>query len=391
MTKIVGMKKTTTDYYCSQKFTWLSVDLEKQITQSCCQAQISKIDLTWLKQHPGKLFNTPLLLKERQEMLDNQPVASCENACWIPEKNNRISRRIIDQSYKQTHLNLESTPETLAITLGSNCNLTCSYCCKFHSSTWLQDIIKNGPYLEQDRFSVTNQDRILLKISQREMADSDNFNILLDELTQFTNVPIVRIGGGEPFLYNNLPTLLAGMTECKDITINTGLGVDHNRFCRQLDKIQHLKNLELIVSAENINKFYEFNRYGNSYENFIRNVNAIKSRNIKLSFNSVLSNLTIFGLPEFVEEFNSSPIHYSPCYDPDFLAPNVLDSTSIDQLAKKIDQSQILIKDEIIQSLYSPNTRIQQENLSIYLAEFARRRNLDLAIFPASMLQWLSI
>jgi hypothetical protein len=80
-----------------------------------------------------------------------------------------------------------------------------------------------------------------------------------------------------------------------------------------------------------------------------------------------------------------------PCYDPDFLAVNVLDSNSVDQLAIKIDQSRIPIKDDIIKSLYSPNSRIQQENLSTYLSEFARRRNLDLAIFPKSMLQWLSI
>ena len=186
-------------------------------------------------------------------------------------------------------------------------------------------------------------------------------------------------------------SLLTKLENCKNITIHTGLGVNQDRFCRQLDKIQHIKNLTLSVSAENIDKFYEFNRYGNSYENFKNNLNEIKSRNIKLSFNSVVSNLTIFGLSEFVDEFNDYTIHYSPCYDPDFLAVNVLDSNSIDQLAKRIDQSQIAIKDQLIESLYGPATREQQENLSVYLKEFARRRNLDLAIFPRSMLQWLSI
>ena len=380
-----------TNFYCSQKFTWLSVDLEKKLTQSCCQAELSKIDLTWLKNNPGKLFNTPLLLKERQTMLDNEPVASCENACWRPERNNIVSRRLVEQSYKKTHLNLESTPEILTITVGSTCNLTCSYCCKTYSSAWSQDIIKNGAYLDHDRFKMHKQDRILLKLSQKEIADSGNFTFLLDEISKFTNTPLVRITGGEPFLYNSLLSLLTKLENCKNITIHTGLGVNHDRFCRQLDKIQHIKNLELSVSAENINKFYEFNRHGNSFENFKINLTEIKSRNIKLAFNSVVSNLTIFGLSEFVDEFDSNPIHYSPCYDPDFLAVNVLDSTSIDQLAIKIDQSRIPIKDDIIKSLYSPNTQIQQENLSIYLVEFARRRNLDLAIFPKSMLQWLSI
>lgn len=378
-------------FYCSQKFTWLSVDLEKKLTQSCCQADLSKIDVTWLKNNPGRLFNTPLLLQERQMMLDNQPVPSCENACWGPERNNVISRRIIDHSYKKTHLHLESTPEILNITFGSTCNLTCSYCCKTYSSSWGQDITKNGAYLDNDRFKMHDQDRILLKLSQKEVAESGNFIFLLDEVSKFVNTPMIRITGGEPFLYNSLLSLLTKLENCKNITVHTGLGVKHDRFCRQLDKIQHIKNLEISVSAENINKFYEFNRYGNSFENFKNNLAEIKSRNIKLSFNSVVSNLTIFGLSEFVDEFDSNPIHYSPCYDPDFLAVNVLDSTSIDRLSKSIDQSRITIKDDIIKSLHSPSTREQQENLSVFLSEFARRRNLDLAIFPESMLQWLSI
>lgn len=380
-----------TNFYCSQKFTWLSVDLEKKLTQSCCQSDLSKIDLTWLKNNPGKLFNTPLLLEERQAMLDNKPVVSCENACWRPEKNNVISRRIIDHSYEKTHVNLESSPEILSITFGSTCNLTCSYCCKTYSSAWGQDIVNNGSYLDHERFKMHDQDRIILKLSQKEIAGSGNFTFLLDEVSKFTNTLLIRITGGEPFLYNSLLSLLTKLENCKNITIHTGLGVNHDRFCRQLDKIQHIKNLELSVSAENINKFYEFNRYGNSFENFKTNLTEIKSRNIKLSFNSVVSNLTIFGLSEFVDEFDSNPIHYSPCYDPDFLAVNVLDSASIDQLAIKIDQSRISIKDEIIKSLYSPATQEQQKNLSTFLFEFARRRNLDLAIFPESMLQWLSI
>ena len=380
-----------TNFYCSEKFTWLSVDLEKKLTQSCCQADLSKIDLTWLKNNPGKLFNTPLLLEERQAMLDNKPVSSCENACWRPERNNIVSRRLVEQSYKPTHLNIEATPEILNITFGSNCNLTCSYCCKTYSSSWGQDIIKNGAYLENDRFKMHDQDRILLKLSQKEIAGSSNFAFLLDEVSKFTDVPSVRITGGEPFLYNGLLELLTKLSNCKQVIVHTGLGVNYDRFCRQLDKIQQTTNLEISVSAENIDKFYEFNRYGNSFENFKKNLTEIKSRNIKVSFNSVISNLTIFGLVDFVNEFDSDPIHYSPCYDPDFLAVNVLDSNSVDQLAKQIDQSRIPIKDELVKSLYSPGTKEQQENLSVFLSEFARRRNLDLAIFPTSMLQWLSI
>ena len=65
------------------------------------------------------------------------------------------------------------------------------------------------------------------------------------------------------------------------------------------------------------------------------------------------------------------------------------DSDTIDKLAKQISASDIAIKDEIIKALYVPSTREQQENCATFLKEFARRRNLDLDIFPKSMLQWL--
>jgi organic radical activating enzyme len=382
---------TTTNFYCSQKWTWLGVDLEKKSAQSCCTAESSRVDIKWLKKNPGQLFNTPLLQQERQSMLDNQPVPSCESSCWRPERNGVASRRLIEQSFNPTHTELTSSPEILNIIFGSTCNLTCSYCCKQYSSAWLHDIATAGIYLDQERFTINNLDRVVLQLSQPELTASVDFEFLLAESSQFENLKQVRISGGEPFLYNSLPVLLDQVGTAAEVVINSGLGVNPDRFARQLDRITHVDNLEITVSAENINQFYEFNRYGNSYENFLRNLNAIKERNIRITFNSVISNLTVFGLVDFVSKFGDYPIHYSFCSDPDFLAPNVLDTTSIEQLATQIDQSELPVKDELIRSLYQPNTREQQENLSIYLKEFARRRSLDLAIFPVSMLQWLSI
>lgn len=384
-------KMTTTNFYCSQKWTWLGVDLEKKSVQSCCTAESSRVDIKWLNQNPGQLFNTPLLQQERQLMLNNQPVPSCESSCWRPERNGIASRRLIEQSFKPTHTEVTASPEILNIIFGSTCNLTCSYCCKQYSSAWLHDIATLGTYLDQERFTINNFDRVLLQLSQPELNTSVDFEFLLAESSQFKNLKQVRISGGEPFLYNSLPKLLDQVRTATKVVINSGLGVNPTRFADQLDRITHVDNLEITVSAENLNQFYEFNRYGNSYENFLCNLNAIKERNICITFNSVISNLTVFGLVDFVNKFGDYPIHYSFCSDPDFLASNVLDSTSIEQLAIQIDQSILPVKEQLVASLYRPNTRIQQKNLSIYLSEFVRRRKLDLAIFPASMLQWLSI
>lgn len=389
MIGVMKKRTTITDFYCNQKWTWLGVDLEKKSAQSCCTADLSRVDLKWLKENTGQLFNTPLLQSERQSMLNNQPVASC-NSCWKVEQNNGVSRRMVEKSYTRTHTGLTSSPEILNIIFGSTCNLTCSYCCKQYSSAWLQDLFKNGSYLDSDRFTVNNVDRVLAQVSQQELSNSPDFELLLDESTKFKHLRQVRISGGEPFLYNSLPVLLEKV-KADEIVINSGLGVNPTRFAKQLDRIQHVANLEITVSAENIGQFYEFNRYGNSYENFTKNLDEIKKRNIRITFNSVVSNLTIFGLVDFYNEYNSYPIHYSFCTEPDFLSVNVLDSTTVEDLEISINQSDLPIKEQLIQAIYQPNTKEQQESLSTYLKEFARRRELDLAIFPTSMLQWLSI
>jgi len=193
------MNVSETNFYCSQKFTFLTVDVEKRLIYSCCAATPEKIDLNWLKNNTGQLFNTPLLQSERQMMLDNIPVASCEANCWKPERKNITSRRKWSNSQVKTITDIQTTsPQTLNINLGSTCNLTCSYCCKQYSSAWRQDILNNGPYLDQDRYTPTNQDRLLLKISQNEHKESTTFQLILDEVSKFDRLQTINVSGGEP-------------------------------------------------------------------------------------------------------------------------------------------------------------------------------------------------
>jgi MoaA/NifB/PqqE/SkfB family radical SAM enzyme len=291
----------------------------------------------------------------------------------------------------RTHNNIKTTsPTTLSINLGSTCNLTCSYCCKQYSSSWRQDILTNGAYLDQDRFTITAQDKILLKLSQADHTDSEAFNLILDETTSFDQLQTLSFTGGEPFLYNKLPELLNRFSWVPHISITTGLGVNPVRFRTQLKKIKNTRNLEIVVSAENCNNSYEFNRYNNSWTNFLTNLEVIKNQKIKFNFTSVISNLTIFGLADFIDQF-SEPSIINWCSDPEFLSVNVLDDASKKQIITQFKNKDFEISDRVISSIEMPCTEQQRQHLSVYLSEFAKRRQLSLDIFPASMLQWLKL
>lgn len=382
--------KDSDNFYCNQKFTWLSVDLEKKLTYSCCTAAPAKIDLQWLEKNPGRIFNTPFMQQERQLMLENKPVSSCELACWQPEKQNKVSRRLRSNSLDRTHISIESEPTTLNIILGSDCNLTCVYCCKQYSSAWARDIKLNGSYLDKDRFQFTKIDQILEKISQKEHSKANSTKILHEEIAAIDSVDQIMVTGGEPFLYNGLFDLVNSISNTVKIRLYSGLGVNQTRFAAQLDKLKNLSNIVIVISAENLDKFYEFNRFGNSYQNFLTNLELLEANNWCVEFASTVSNLTLYGLVDFSKQFESKNIYYDMCYDPDFLSVNVLDPLSKEKLIRDIESSTIPIRNQIIQTIMADYTPEQKNNFGLYVKEFARRRNLSLDIYPASLLNWIN-
>ena len=119
------MTTDTATYFCSQKFTYLSIDLEKRLAYSCCAAAPEKINLQWLEKNSGQLFNTTNLQYERQQMLKNIPVDSCASTCWDAEKQGLPSRRIMMATDQPQQFPSHVQPKILNIVLGSTCNLTC--------------------------------------------------------------------------------------------------------------------------------------------------------------------------------------------------------------------------------------------------------------------------
>lgn len=382
-------------FYCSQKFWWLSVDLEKRQTLSCCAASPENIDITWLKENKNSIFNTPKLQEERKMMLKNIPVKSCENTCWKAEQENKISRRLSSNSNIVTHTNIKSSPETLHILIGSDCNMSCSYCCKQYSSGWYKDILMNGSYnvdSNDDRYILNTRDKLLSKISQKDILNHTTTDLLLDNLVKMVNESTLKkivITGGEPFLYNNLENLINKLRDIKIIEIYSGLGINTDRFSKELNKIKQNKNIVIHISAENTNKYYEFNRYGNSWKRFIDNINCLKDAGIKFEFNCTISNLTVFGIKDFYNTFKDINMNYQACTDPDFLGINLLDDISKEQIKKNVALLNLKLKLIILNSIDVTYTRQQHNNLSMFINEYSRRRNLNLNIFPKTFCNFI--
>jgi organic radical activating enzyme len=370
-------KITDNQYYCSQKFWWMTVEPERRSMSSCCAASTEKIDLDWLKDNPGQLFNTPNLQQERQQMLENDPVAGCEDTCWRAERAGLPSRRTRMGSTIKSHLDVISSPTVLHINLGSDCNLTCSYCCKQYSTAWLRDVDKHGPYLDETRFHINNNDRMVLELGQNAIKSSNSYQLILNEIKNIKTATMIEISGGEPLLYNKLDELVASLPG--PVNIFTGLGVDSKRLKRILDTLPD--TVTFTVSAENTGKLYEFNRYGNSWNNFCNNLTLIKQK-FDYKFCMVLSNLTIHGMQEFKRDFGTGKDIVNLCTDPIYLSASVLDPES-----KTIYQHALSEFHDTVTVDYQPE---QKQKLQQYVYHFVKNRNLDLNIFPKHFINWIN-
>jgi molybdenum cofactor biosynthesis enzyme MoaA len=384
------MTTDTANYFCSEKFSYLSVDLEKRINRSCCAAQSHNIDLKWLSANPGQLFNTDVFVKERKEMLNNQPVASCKDVCWRPELQGIPSRRQLLQLDSPQELPITTTPNELNIIVGSTCNLTCVYCCKQQSDAWYRDIETNGEYFDHPRFNITNQERVLARLSQNSTTASVGYQLLMSEIHKFDQLKLIEITGGEPFLYNGLSQLLTQFDPDININLFTGLGVDTKRLANQLSKLNPNSNLVINISAESTGALYEFARYGNTWQRFLDNLHTVIKQGFKIVFRATVSNTTVFGLEQFATEFEQHKIIYQFCNDPDWLAVNVLDAQTKQQLTNQFEYSKIAIRDQLLTALAQSSTVDQQNNFANYITQFASRRKLSLDIFPSTLKNWIN-
>jgi organic radical activating enzyme len=387
----------TKKYYCSQKFWWLSIDLEKRQTFSCCSATPSKIDLKFIQDNPGELFNSPGFVTERQQMLKNIPVSSCQDSCWKPESQGLASRRILFQSQAPTHVEIKTKPDTLHIIVGTDCNMTCVYCCKEFSSSWARSIDQYGPYSiesQNNRYSLSDHDRVVMKISQKELSKTSFSTTLLSEIEkiyQDSDLRQLMITGGEPFLYLGLEDLVSRLSG-KGIPIRvwSGLGVDSKRFAREINKLAKFSELEISISAESIGPLYELVRYGNTWQQLQNNIQILEDAGVNYRFYSTLSNLTLLGIDQFVEFLGDRRVMYSVCTDPEFMSVNVLDPVSKQNLQSKLTLLPPDIQKNIQQSIETDCKDSSRIELKNFLSEFCRRNNASLDMLPRSFVEWIT-
>jgi pyruvate-formate lyase-activating enzyme len=394
------------DYYCSQKFDWLEIRLSDGFVASCCKATPDRVTSTLLKSDPQGYFNWPRIIEEREMMLKNQRVPGCE-ACWTQEDQGLASRRTTildvastnpntygwsntDNALDTTYHDVRQTPKFLNIITSNTCNLTCSYCCKTFSSTWLKNIIDHGDYNIPgyvDRYNANNLDRVIHRSSQKIMGETELSDLIAKQIQDGADtVEQVVITGGEPLLYSKIKELLE-IFGGKNISLFTGLGLPAQRLRAMIPLLKKYQ-VKICVSAENTNAHHEFNRYGYSYQQFEENLQLLEA-DCEVMFTSTISNLTLFDFPAFVVKHGRSRVRPNIVSSPEFFLPSVLDADSKARIAQALHNVIPDQADMMIDSMNAVIPTTAPAQLTAFLSRFSQTRGLDLNIFPQSFLDWL--
>jgi len=323
--------------FCGAKWYNATIWLGSGMTTSCHHPLPHKIDLEEIKTNPSAIHNTIEKKEQRRQMQNGERPAGCEY-CWKIEDVGRdnISDRVykskifknedLQTAYTSSHSN-NFDLKTLEIAFDRTCNFACTYCNPAFSSTWANNIKRQGPYtgLESD-----GRNHFTHAHDSAEPYNKDETNPYVEAFYKWWESALhktldeLRITGGEPMMSPNLWRLLDWIETQGDkmnpdmrIAINSNLGAKQSIIDRFKSKLKNFKNFHLYTSCEATFKQAEYIRDGLNYSEWHSQVLHMLVDKVPSEIHNMatINALCLESLPEFLEKmiwFKTASKVYGP-------------------------------------------------------------------------------
>ena len=306
--------------FCAAKWYNATIWLGSGQTTSCHHPPAHAIDLQDIKTNPSALHNTQRKKADREMMQRGERPAGCDY-CWKIEdmSPDAVSDRVYKTSiYSEEDLNVAfSRPSytdfnlrTLEISFDRTCQFACSYCNPAFSTTWANDIRRNGPYTElvsdgRGHFTHAHDHSQLYKFGETNPYVEAFFRWWEQDL--HSTLHELRITGGEPLMSGYTWKLIdwfkhnRGKSKTR-LAINTNLGdqVDIERLLESTKGIE----LDIYTSNESMSTQAEYIRDGLDYKSWMdKMVRIASSGQVRgLHVMHTINALCLESLPEFLTE-----------------------------------------------------------------------------------------
>jgi len=308
--------------FCAAKWYNATIWLGSGQTTSCHHPPAHHVTEKEVIINPAALHNTRQKRDDREKMLAGERPAGCEY-CWKIEDMGRDA--ISDRVYKSRIYPIESLNEafatpvhedvnlrTLEIAFDRTCQFACSYCNPAFSSTWVNDIKRNGPYLKlesdgRNHFTHEHDSAQLYKFGQ----DNPYVNAFFEwwETDLHRTLQELRITGGEPLMSGYTWKLIdwfkinQGKSNTK-LAINSNLGFGQEKLQEFVDAIRSLPHVELYTSMEAVGSQAEYIRDGLDYAQWLENMHTLLSSNTVKAVHVMctINALCLTTLPELLDQ-----------------------------------------------------------------------------------------
>jgi organic radical activating enzyme len=323
--------------FCGAKWYNATIWLGSGMTTSCHHPLPHKIDLEAIKTNPSAIHNTVQKKEERKQMQCGDRPKGCEY-CWKIEDIDRDN--ISDRVYKSkiftnedldtahnTDYNTDVNLKTLEIAFDRTCNFACTYCNPAFSSTWANNIKRQGPYTGM---TTDGRNHFTHAHDSAEPYKKDETNPYVEAFYKWWETDLhksldeLRITGGEPMMSPNLWKLLDWIETQGDrmnpdmrIAINSNLGAKQSIIDRFKKKLKGFKNFHLYTSCEATFKQAEYIRDGLEYGEWFSNLLHMMVDKVPSEIHNMctINALCLESLPEFLEKmvwFKSASKVYGP-------------------------------------------------------------------------------
>lgn len=277
--------------FCLAKFTQVTIHLGTGQVHSCHHPKTHEIPLEEIADNPGALFNTQHLKQARREMLEGKRPSECDY-CWRVEDSKGPSDRFFksieswalhehDKIVEQGS-DVDYYPTYLEVDFSNVCNFNCIYCGPEYSSTWVDDLKRNGPVKVLDGTKYVQWIQGWQNLEDLTYKNKE-FNPYVDAFWKwfpkaYSHLKFYRITGGEPLLsketFKSIDWLISNPNPDLDFSINSNLGAPEKVWREFLKKIKILidnnsvKKFTLFTSVDAWGERAEYLRVGLNFETF---------------------------------------------------------------------------------------------------------------------------
>ena len=246
------MKDNLGPALCLAKWKQVSLHLPTGLNNSCYHPPLHAIDPQAIAINPAALHNTEHKKEQRRIMLRQERPAEC-SYCWNMEDQGKLSDRHyrsgepwaavdFEQITNSTGLETDVIPSYVEVNFNHACNLRCSYCSPQFSSSWADEVARDGGYPT----STTHNDPAHFTGSRRPIPVREHnpyveafwswWPTLYPELVHF------RMTGGEPLMDRNthrvLDYVIANPSPKLHLNVTSNFSVDERLWQSYLTKVK---------------------------------------------------------------------------------------------------------------------------------------------------------